>query len=550
MPANAALPPTGSPDEDELNSFSGLKTCYGYLCLAMMLLGALACAQGDISITAAPIATSQVAPSGSPTADPQITPTPTAEPTNSNPTATLEVTSEITPSRPEPLVTPTYPATATMALTQEIRTILYEALPGDTLRSVAMRFGVLPEDISVHEGSIPPVESLINPGTYLLIPRRLGEIGPSERLIPDSEFVYSPHAVDFDVESFVADRGGYLTRYRELMASGWMNGAQVLQVAARDNSVNPRILLAMLEYLTSWVTDPATPTGDALVYPLGYQDVRSSGLYHQLTALANEMGVGYYGWRSGAVTEVTLADGEVVRLAPDLNAGTVALQYAFAQRFTSSAWEDALGPDGYLSVYNDLFGDPWLYTHPLYEPGLTQPPMALPFLPGRIWSFTGGPHGAWEREAAWAALDFAPTGVVSGCDVSIDWAAAVAPGLVVRSGNGVVVLDLDGDGSEQTGWVVTYLHVAANGRISEGVHVEEGDLLGHPSCEGGLATGSHIHITRKYNGEWILADGPLPFTLSGWEAHAGAVAYQGALTKDDQTVLACPCASEETLISR
>ena len=65
-----------------------------------------------------------------------------------------------------------------------------------------------------------------------------------------------------------------------------------------------------------------------------------------------------------------------------------------------------------------------------------------------------------------------------------------------------------------------------------------------------MATGSHIHITRKYNGEWILADGPLPFTLSGWEAHAGVLAYQGALTKGDQTVLACACASEETLISR
>jgi hypothetical protein len=436
-----------------------------------------------------------------------------------------------------------------MALTQEVRTILYEALSGDTLRAVAMRFGVLPEDIEVYEGSIPAIDTLINPGSLLLIPRRLGETGPSERLIPDSEFVYSPHALDFDIETFVAEQGGYLHRYRELMASGWMTGAQVLEVAARDNSVNPRTLLAMLEYLTSWVSDPATPSGDALEYSLGYQDVRDSGLYHQLTALANEMGLGYYGWRSGTVTEMTLADGETVRLAPDLNAGTVAIQYSLAQRFTTSEWNEALGPEGYVSIYRDLFGDPWFFEHPLYEPGLSQPPLSLPFLPGRVWAFTGGPHGAWERDAAWAALDFAPTGIAS-CDVSIDWAVAVAPGLVVRSGNGVVVLDLDGDGSEQTGWVITYLHVAADGRIAQGTYVEENDLIGHPSCEGGLATGSHIHITRKYNGEWILADGPLPFSLNGWEAHAGAVAYQGGLTKGDQIVLACPCASAETLISR
>jgi hypothetical protein len=528
---------------------SGSKTCIGYLGLAVLLLSAVACVQGDISITGAPAVTPQGTATDPATVDPGATTTETPEPTRSDPTPTLEPTADSTPDRPDPLITPTYPATATMELTQEVRTILYEALSGDTMRSVAMRFGVVPEDISVYEGSMPAMYSLINPGSLLLIPNRLGETGPSDRLIPDSEFAYSPHAVDFDIEAFVAEKGGYLNRYRELMASGWMTGAEVVAVAARDNSVNPRALLAVFEYLTSWVTDPSTPTGDDLEYSLGYQDVRSSGLYHQLTALANEMGVGYYGWRSGTVTEVVLTDGEAIRLAPDLNAGTVALQYAFAQRFTLPGWTDSLGPEGFVTVYHDLFGDPWFFEHPLYEPGLSQPPLVLPFLPGRVWAYTGGPHGAWERDAAWAALDFAPTGTAS-CDVSIDWAAAVAPGLVVRSGNGVVVLDLDGDGSEQTGWVITYLHIASNARVAEGTFVEANDLIGHPSCEGGLATGAHIHITRKYNGEWILADGPLPFTLSGWEAHAGAEAYQGALTQGDHTVLACPCASEETLISR
>jgi hypothetical protein len=82
------------------------------------------------------------------------------------------------------------------------------------------------------------------------------------------------------------------------------------------------------------------------------------------------------------------------------------------------------------------------------------------------------------------------------------------------------------------------------------VLVEQGDLLGHPSCEGGTATGTHVHFARKYNGEWILADGPIPFELSGWVAQGGAKPYQGALVKDGQTVLACPCASYVTYISR
>jgi murein DD-endopeptidase MepM/ murein hydrolase activator NlpD len=188
--------------------------------------------------------------------------------------------------------------------------------------------------------------------------------------------------------------------------------------------------------------------------------------------------------------------------------------------------------------------------YPLFVPGVQQPPLILPFPPGRIWAFTGGPHGAWEREAAWAALDFAPSTSQTGCMVSEDWAVAAAPGLVLRSGGGVVVLDLDGDGREQTGWVLIYLHIAEVGRARAGDFVEEGDRIGHPSCQGGVATGTHVHFVRKYNGEWILADGPLPFNLSGWVAHAGARPYEGSLTQDGRTVIACSCASQETYISR
>ena len=99
----------------------------------------------------------------------------------------------------------------------------------------------------------------------------------------------------------------------------------------------------------------------------------------------------------------------------------------------------------------------------------------------------------------------------------------------------MVVQDLDGDGNEHTGWTLLYLHVS-NLVVSEGSWVETSDLLGHPSCEGGVATGTHVHVARKYNGEWIPADGPLPFVLSGWQAHASSDAYQGTLTRDGRTI--------------
>jgi len=218
------------------------------------------------------------------------------------------------------------------------------------------------------------------------------------------------------------------------------------------------------------------------------------------------------------------------------------LQYYFAQVYDSQGWVSALDPSqGLPALFERIFGSPWLRAiqyEPLYPADLTQPVLILPFFIGQMWSFTGGPHGAWEHDGSRAALDFAPNGESSGCIATNAWALAVAPGLVVRSEHGVVVLDLDGDGSESTGWAILYLHIATEGRIAKGTWVQTGDMIGKPSCEGGYATGTHVHIARKYNGEWTSADGPLPFVLSGWAAHAGRSPYQGTLTRDGETVTA------------
>ena len=434
-------------------------------------------------------------------------------------------------------------------INDEPEVLLYEAQPGDTVRTLAIRFGVVPDDVDSPE-ALPLDGGMINPGQLILIPGRLTDSGPGELQIPDSELIFSPHSTDFNIIDFVASQGGYLNNYREIVGSAWRTGPEVVEIVARNNSVNPRMILALLEFQSGWVTDPEPASGDAFTYPMGFVDRQHMGLQRQLTWLVNELGNGYYGWRAGTLTELAFRDGSNIRLAPALNAGTVALQYYFSINRSYESWEGAISDGTFLKTYTSLFGDPWSYQYVIYEPGIEQPDLILPFLPGRIWAFTGGPHGAWERESAWAALDFAPGASESGCVLSEDWVVASAPGLVIRSENGTVVIDLDGDGRENSGWALLYLHVDKDGRIAEGELVEEGDRIGHPSCEGGTATGTHVHIARKYNGEWILADGPLPFVLSGWRALAGLRRYQGALVKDGEEVLACSCASYETLIGR
>ena len=446
---------------------------------------------------------------------------------------------------PYSLPTSTIPAVLTAP-------ILYYSQAADTLPVVAVRFGVPASEITSPEPLHP--SALLPPNQLLIIPRRLANTTSSQHILPDSELVYSPSAIDLDVQAYVEQAGGFLSQYEEwLHTTKTTTGAEIIQRVAIENSINPRLLLALLEYQSHWVLGQPANLAET-DYPLGVIELNQKGLYRQLVLAVNQLSIGYYRWREGRITELRFSDGLTARLAPDLNAGTVALQYYFAQLYDGPRWVQTLEQaTGFPALYERMFGSPWLRAQavePLYPPGLEQPQMILPFQVGRLWSFTGGPHGAWEHDGSYAALDFAPGSSEPGCAKSNAWVTASASGQVVRSGNGVVVLDLDGDGYEQTGWVLLYLHLSSEKRVPVGTWVEVGDPLGHPSFEGGMATGTHIHLARKYSGEWIAADGPMSFVLSGWQAHAGELAYQGKLTRADETIPACTCGSFETRITR
>jgi murein DD-endopeptidase MepM/ murein hydrolase activator NlpD len=311
---------------------------------------------------------------------------------------------------------------------------------------------------------------------------------------------------------------------------------------ATNYSINPRFLLALLEYKTGALSQPVPPSGS---YPLGEINYYYSGLYMQLVWAANVLNVGYYGWRTGQLTEFQLLDSTIERPDPWQTSATVAFQYYISRYSSVDTYTKAIGPDGLSRSYQNLFGDAWVTDQsetPFIPVSLQQPALAFPFMDGETWSYTGGPHSGWgiAEMQPWAALDFAPA--VKGCNPSDRPVTAMADGVVVRTQTGVVIEDLDGDGNERTGWDILYLHIATVGRASVGQPLKKGDLLGYPSCEGGEATGTHVHVARKYNGEWIPVESAIPFNLEGWIAHAGTKAYQGTLTRGNQTVIACDCA--------
>ena len=497
-------------------------------------IAALAATPNPATATAAAAATPVV-----------IRPQPSATPAGPDPAASTDVAPTDPPLPTSTLLPP--PSPSPTALAAAAATQFYMTQSGDTLPALAARFGVNPANIKAPNG-LKGTTTLAS-GQLLVIPRVLASLGPGNKLIPDSELVFSGAAAGFDPAKFAAEKHGYLATYSGFASGHSASGGAVIQSAALDHSVNPRLLMAVLEYISGWVTNPQ-PQGQALKYPYGYVHPYLVNLNAQLTWATSQLAIGFYGWRDGSLTELHFPDGTRLRLDPTLNAGTVALQYYFAQFLNRPDWDKAVSAEGFGATYHGLFGDPFARAlDPLVPPDLTQLPLSLPFLPGTTWYLTGGPHGAWELGGAQAALDFAPGAIVGGCAESNAWVTAVAAGLVLRSDAGVVLLDLDGDGRETTGWDILYLHIATKDRVPAGTLVERGQRIGHPSCEGGRATGTHVHIARKYNGEWIPAYGPVPFNLSGWVAAQGKGEYFGSLSRNGVTAEACTCASSTTAIT-
>jgi LasA protease len=412
----------------------------------------------------------------------------------------------------------------------------YVAQTGDTLTALASRFNTTVEEILAVNNFIPPSATTMPPGMPMKIPIYYQPFwGTPYQIIPDSLFINGPAQQGFNTSDFISNYAGWLSRYSGYAAGDQRTGAELVDLIALNYSISPRLLLALLEYQSGALSEPEISEAVGEYY-LGVNDILRRGLYLQLSTAANRLNNGYYAWRIGELTSFEHRDGRLERPDPWQNAATVALQLYFSHLYDYQNYAKAVDQNGLAYTYQILFGDPWTGVESHIPGSLVQPEFKLPFKVGIEWALTGGPHTAWGQGLPYTALDFAPGALTGGCTPTDEWTTAVAPGIVVRSEPGTVVLDLDGDGDEHTGWVIFYFHVGTEGRAPIGAVLQTGDPIGHPSCEGGRTTGTHVHIARKYNGEWISAAGPLAFNLEGWEAFNGNIPYKGGLMKNSRTI--------------
>ncbi len=262
-----------------------------------------------------------------------------------------------------PTFTP-QPSTVADATEQSLPTatsgpLSYTVQSGDFPGSIAEHFNISVDDLLTANNMT--ADSVIYPGDTLLIPGTVNTdqqkasvavVAAQEsstdffKIIPDSELVYGPLSSLLDVEKFVQDKGGYLASFTQEVDGETLSGAQIINKVARNYSVNPRLLLALLEYRSQWVTNPNPASVSDT--PIGYVDNYYVGFYRQMVWAANTMSCGYYDWQDGAISQWNLADGSTVFPQPGINPGTAGVQAMFAKLDDNATWQTDIGLNGVL----------------------------------------------------------------------------------------------------------------------------------------------------------------------------------------------------------
>jgi hypothetical protein len=358
-------------------------------------------------------------------------------------------------------------------------------------------------------------------------PLELRQVELPADLISDGQFVWGPNVGDFDIAAFLDDQNSNLAPY-----------APDLAIWASYSSVNPRLLIAVLEMHHEYVTalpDDHDPT-----------EVRAV-IEDTAMTLAKAFYTYLHTWGDRrpqsdvqAVSvdpALVFRDGSAIQLDRETPSGTFALAAAIAQRTNFSTWLEelyAFSPQGFHGVYGSLFpeSDPLDDSNDI-NPAAAPPDSLLmfPFPLGATWNF-GGPHSwAGDNTPPFSSMDFYAGGGTCGSPPNL-YSVASAGGEANRPyGYSCWLEIIHGDG-----WTTSYYHLL-NMIDPQGAQLARNASLGTIACEvcaGGWATGPHVHWSLKYNGAYVSLEG---VKATGWTIHVGPEAYDtGYIERDGATL--------------
>jgi hypothetical protein len=364
----------------------------------------------------------------------------------------------------------------------------------------------------------------VSPMGYFTPPTQVITIPPT---VADGQFVWGPNVGAFNVKIYLESRGSELAEF-----------ATEIELWASYTSVNPKILLAILELHYGMVDDPSS-------------DFSSEEVISTIQETADSLAVAFYThlytWGAhgsqdpseGSLTppEINFSDGTRAVISNDVSSGGFAIAAHLASVTGREAWGmtmDEKDPASFLSVFRTLFPEVDLLaeTNDIIPPDL--PPddlFQMPFPLGSSWRF-GGPH-SWRGDDTrpFSSMDFNAGGGTCEAPPKM-FSVAAASGSAIRPNDHSCWLEIDHAG----GWTSSYYHLQ---RLidPQGDIVDQNASLGQIACElcaGGWSNGPHVHWSVKYNGAYVSLEG---VKISGWTIHVGPKAYStGSIERDGTTL--------------
>lgn len=339
----------------------------------------------------------------------------------------------------------------------------------------------------------------------------------AEEVLSNGQFVWGPNVGDFEIEPFLAGIDSPLTPY-----------AVEVESTALYYSINPRVLLALLDVRHGIVT--ALPPGTAPQQIRAWIEETGLAAY---TAFYDHL----YTWgdmapahaeKSGSMPKIRFADGVEVQIETPVSSASYAVANAVAAAQESTALIAPSiegGSGGFVETFDLLFPEVDRLDASNDILPASVPPADLfqfPFPLGGKWRF-GGPHN-WAGGGGYpfSSIDF-NTGWGSSTPFPYHYSVAAAQGTGRVFAPNPAYSDLpcwvkvDHSGS----WTTYYYHlqnVRPPGGIGSVMPNQPLGTIATEICNGGFATGAHVHFTLLYNGAFVSLEG---VKLSGWTVHVG-----------------------------
>ncbi|HSN93644.1 MAG TPA: LysM peptidoglycan-binding domain-containing protein [Anaerolineaceae bacterium] len=416
--------------------------------------------------------------------------------------------------------------------------VAYTAQSGDNLPMLAARFNTSEEAIRKVNTILPASLTTLPQGLPMQIPIYYTPFwGSVFRLIPNSAFVYSARSETSGMRTMSAVNVEESEVFQQLSGSNVF--LERFGQICLEASIDPRLMLSLLAY--GFEPDSGLQTASTvLLESISQQNL---DLLLRWLGLLNE---GFYGFESGRLLELELPDGTIERLDPWQNAGSAALRYFFSQMLeTATDYQRAVAPGGFAAIYEKLYGNPWAAEFEVLPGSLEWIPAGLPINSRGGWQAAAFPEGILKSMPS--------SGVLAGFHANIQNAKdkndygkvfACIGGTITRLEPSQLVVSYEGT-QESQGWSVVYYGVKVKPGLKVGDKVEIGESLGHVDSSGWNAS---FWLARKFNGEWVGANGVVPFNLGGWKLAMDSDGRNLTMQKPELTIYSQPSKSQINLI--